>query len=280
MSTVVIGGHGYVGSYLSRYLGADVGDLGWYGSQWCQPRFKPSDYDVIVDLAAYSALRNCDLDPEGAWETNVIRFRTLLEILQPGQTLIYASSASVYKSTGRPSREDDPVHPVRTYDMTKCVDDMLAQLAIAQGKTVIGLRFGTMAGLAPHTRTDLVVNSMTWDAITTGQVRVANADSSRTLLLLPDVAEAISRVISCPHPGIYNLGSIHTTIGHIAEVVAEVTGAEIVPLDDENPYSFRIDSTKFLTTYGNYKRATLPDVIADLADGLPHVHRSRRDILP
>ena len=279
MSTVVIGGHGYVGSYLSRHLRADVLDLGWYGTNATYPG-GAHHYDTVIDLAAYSALRNCDLNPEGAWETNVMRLRNLMEILQPGQTLIYASSASVYKATERPSREDDPVHPVRTYDMTKCVDDMLAQLAIAQGKTVIGLRFGTMAGLAPHTRTDLVVNSMTWDAITTGQVRVANADSLRTLLFLPDMAEAITRVIADPQPGIYNLGSRHVTIGQIAEYVAEATGAEIVRMDDENPYSFRVDSTKFLTTYGNYRTTTLPEVIAELATGLPNVHRSRRDILP
>lgn len=276
---IILGGAGYIGSYLADHFGADVDDPGWYGPahRAASSRFT---HDVIIDLAAYSALRNCDLDPEGAWRVNVERFRHLLTTLRPGQVLVYASSASVYAPGPYPSSEDDPVHPVRMYDLTKVVDDALAQMAIAHGKTVIGLRFGTLAGLSPHTRTDLVVNSMTWDAITDGEVRVANADSRRTLLFLPDLANALENVLSRPQAGVYNLGSTHTTIGEIARDVARQTGAHIIPMEDENPYSFRISSDKFLATFGEYRTADLSTIVADLADGLPTVHRSRRDYLP
>jgi len=276
---LIVGGNGYIGSYLQTVLDADVADLGWYGSQRAVATVTGQDY--VIWLAAHASSWLCEAKPEVAWSNNVGYLRYMLKALKPGQTLIYASSGSVYGSTDHDATEDETgAVPLNHYDLQKQVCDMVAQHAIAEGKTVIGLRFGTLAGISPHTRTDLMVNAMTWDAMTTRCMSVANRDKRRALLFLPDLGNAVQSILAAPVPGIYNLASINTTVGEVADTVAARLDAQQIDVEMSNPFSFGLSCAKFEATYGPYRTTSLEDVIDGLAAGLPTARRSRRDVLP
>ena len=55
-----------------------------------------SKYDFIILLAAHSSVNACIQNPQEAIENNIVNFLKLLTIMSDKQTLIYASSGSVY----------------------------------------------------------------------------------------------------------------------------------------------------------------------------------------
>lgn len=276
---LIVGGNGYIGTALRTVLEADVADAGWYG----QPRQVDSmaRHDWVMWLAAHASVWLCENDPLAAWVNNVAIFRAAVNALRDDQVLIYASTGSVYGSTDGDAVEDMALGaPLTNYDMHKMVVDIVASKAIAEGKQVIGLRFGTLAGFSPHCRTDIMVNSMVWDAITMGCLSVSNRDKRRGLLFLPDLANAVQAILADPVPGIYNLASINTTVGHVADTVADLLEAEQIDSEHVNPFSFGLSCAKFEATYGPFRTTTLDEVVAGLAAGLPTAQRSRRDQLP
>ena len=278
---LVIGGNGYIGSYLKTRFNVDVVDAGWYGSDLGLPWFDFADYDYVILLAAHASTWLCEAEPNGSWVNNVDEFRHLVEILPVGLPLIYASSGSVYGSTSRNAMEiDTPSTPVAQYDLQKLTVDLVAQHATRAGHNLIGLRFGTVNGISPHTRVDLMVNSMVNSALTDGQITVGNRDKRRALLWLPDLAEAIHKILQRPSPGIYNLASTNITVGDIADSVAAHLDVPTVDAEFTNPFSFGLDCSKFIKTFGDYRVAYQHEVIDDLAAGLRTVRTTRRDELP
>lgn len=279
-----INGHrGYIGSYLYKALKASSGtDLCWFANG------DPEDFaehsspaDVIVHLAGYSSEPMCSADPEGAWLVNVDKFRQLVEGLGKDQILIYASSASVYAPNLELATETSPLSSSRPYDCTKIVCDTIAQMHINQGKQIIGLRLGTVAGLSEVQRVDTIVNAMTKSACETSYIRCVDPAVRRTILFLPDLAEAVRRIIANPVPGIFNLGSCNTTVGDIARRVGDVAAAiPLVTTKNSNFYDFHLDSSAFVKSYGEYAFTDMDDIIMDLADNLKHVNQGRRDARP
>lgn len=278
---LVIGGNGYIGSYLKTRLNVDVVDAGWYGSDLGLPWFDFADYDYVVLLAAHASTWLCETEPNGSWVNNVDEFRHLLDMLPVGLPLIYASSGSVYGLTGRNAMEiDTPSTPVAHYDLQKLTIDLIAQHAIRAGHRLVGLRFGTVNGIAPHTRVDLMVNAMVNTALTEGKITVGNRDKRRALLWLPDLAEAIYNIIKRPSPGVYNLASTNITVGDIADAVAAHLDVPTTDAQFTNPFSFGLDCSKFIKTFGDYRITHQHEVIDDLAAGLRTVRTTRRDELP
>ena len=278
---LVIGGNGYIGSYLKTRFNVDVVDAGWYGSDIGLPFFDFADYDFVVMLAAHASTWLCETEPNGSWINNVDEFRHLVNMIPAGLPVIYASSGSVYGSTTRNAMElDTPSGPVAHYDLQKLTIDLIAAHAIRQGHNLIGLRFGTVNGIAPHTRVDLMVNAMVNSAINDGHITVGNHDKRRALLYLPDLAEAIRLILKRPSPGVYNVASTNVAVGEIAQQVADQLGVPIEHAQFSNPFSFGLNCAKFFKTFGDYRTTNTADVIDDLADNLRTVRTTRRDQLP
>lgn len=278
MSTLIIGGNGYIGTALSQYLHADVIDIGWYGSQISLEK-NIEFYDNIILLAGHSSIWMCEKDPEFSWENNVNVFKRLIHKLPKDRLLIYASSASVYGSGNDNASETDPIaSPICHYDMQKQIIDNIASKYIKDGKRVVGLRFGTVNGISDHTRIDLMINSMVNNAINDGQITLANIDKKRALLFLPDLIKAFELIINNDKSGIYNLSSINITVGEVGQRVSDLLNvSSIVDNSIQNPYSFGIDSSSFINTFGNYKNTSIDDIIVNLAANINNVRKTRRD---
>lgn len=192
-----------------------------------------------------------EADRAGAQINNVSNFFNLLEACRPDQKLIYASSASIYSGAGGTAANEEWLGfwPHSLYDVHKKHCDDLALLS-QHRRRVYGLRFGTVSGWSANIRTDVVINRMIKDAVTSGRITLRNPHVHRTLLFIKDLCAALAVMIERDGPsGIYNLGSVSMRMDTVAYVVADFTGAEIRLLPLTASYDFTMCSEKFCRTF-------------------------------
>lgn len=202
--------------------------------------------EVVIHLAGHSSVPSCDLDPLGSLQNNCNDFIQLVKTLYPYTRFIYASSGSVYGSTGNtPAKETDKLKtPIKLYDSEKQLIDHF--MGTYKGE-FYGLRFGTVCGYSPNPRNELMINSMVRDACLKKEVTISSAKNYRAILSLRDLCKAITLLVEKDAaPGFYNLASVNSMIGDIGEEVASLLD---VPLKvneiDSSSYSFCLDTSKF-----------------------------------
>lgn len=297
MNILLIGGNGYVGSLLysqlQHYHNVTSYDLCLFGedlgyskrldlADLCQSDLEM--FDWIVCLAAHSSVPLCKVDPQGALQNNMFNMIQLTQQALPNQKIIYASSTSVYGTTGVLRREDqESWQPHNYYDITKLSWDQYAKQLISYRRPLIGLRFGTICGTSPNTREDLFLNSMTSDSLKSGELWVNNLHSSRSVLTVQDATSAIIHIIesNCFTPGIFNLKSFDTNMEQASLLISQECGSKRVQLeDDATSYNFTVDSSLFQHTYGWTAQGTLRNCVEELRENLARTHLSRRDSWP
>jgi nucleoside-diphosphate-sugar epimerase len=257
MNILLLGGSGYIGSkfyqtHKNKYNITSI-DLNLFQTTDYSKELNyvnvPIDrYDVILCLAGHSSVQMCEYSPQRSWANNVDNFRKLCDNLSD-QKLIYASSASVYGSGSSMSSEDSPINfnPLCHYDLQKITIDIIANKYIKEGKNLIGLRFGTVNGASPHTRRELMINSMVYSALTTCSVNAKNLHIRRAILGINDLMNALQVIVENDiSAGQYNLSSFNTTVGDISHAVAKQCDCElIIHPKDPIAYDFEMTTTKF-----------------------------------
>jgi UDP-glucose 4-epimerase len=275
---LVTGGRGYVGTVLTAHLAARgcavasvdleyFGNFGSAGSRKIDYRDLPADelnsYDAVIHLAGHSSVRMANGDPAAALDNNINGFFALLQKLD-GPKLIYASSASVYSGLGgEPASEEHVSFTVaNVYDFTKHGGDCLAAL---YGKEYYALRFGTVNGVSPNLRTDLIINSMVRSALLKGSVSVFNPQVHRSILVLSDLVRAVETILNGPKaPGIYNLASFSATVGEIAEEIGRILNVPLAYGPNSSTYDFVLDTRKFQRTFDFAFKQTIESVVLEL----------------
>jgi nucleoside-diphosphate-sugar epimerase len=254
MRVLIIGGEGYVGSYLFNHLLKQGIDVQTAGNRLLDynllGRIFLSSFTHIVLLAGHSSVLRCKGPLESPWKNNVRNFKNLVEKTDNRQTIIYASSASVYgdKDT-KPlyTEEDISIDYVNNYDLTKVSLDLLAMKYIGEGRNIIGLRFGTVNGGSPVIRRDLMINSMVYTALFEKHITITNKHIKRPILSVRDLSRAVETMIkSKAASNIFNLASFNSTVESIANIVSDYTKVDITDNGDvPGAYNFAIDNTKF-----------------------------------
>jgi nucleoside-diphosphate-sugar epimerase len=286
---LVIGGNGYVGSKISKVLSDDhnvkVLDLCWFNTS--DPDTIVSDFDSmeklfyaefdsIILLAGHSSVKMCEGDLHHPYNNNVKNFINLLSKLSPEQKVIYASSSSVYGNAGE-KKVNEEYHdfvPHNHYDITKHVIDLYAPKFDVQ---YYGLRFGTVNGFSPNARKDVMINSMVYNALTDGEIKLFIKDIMRPILGIDDLCRAIQVIINTDEDkrGIYNLASFNKTAEEIAYGVSSVINVPVKEYESDpfsiknskletKSYNFSIDSTKFCESF-NFK---FLDTIESITHGI------------
>lgn len=274
MKVLVIGGEGYIGSYLTAHLSSLSIDVEAVGN-------KRTDYNLlgniflqqfshIVLLAGHSSVLRCAGPLSSPWKNNVRNFKNLIDKTTNNQTILYASSASVYGDTDtkRLYTEDDfSIEYVNNYDLTKVSLDLLAAKYINEGRRIIGFRFGTVNGPSTVIRRDLMINSMVYSAINEGCITISNKHIKRPILSTRDLVRAMTLAIQNNiSSNIFNLASFNSTVASIAAAVGEITKTEIIDRGIiGGAYNFAIDTTKFKAlnkfTYEDNLHSVIEDVV-------------------
>jgi nucleoside-diphosphate-sugar epimerase len=280
MHILILGGKGYIGSRLEQRLGKlhEVESLDWENRNLNQ---NFNSYDVIINLAAHSSVALCDAFPDLAQENNVVRLNKLIRSLNSKTFLIHISSGSVYGNCPGQADEDFGLQAaLNVYDRTKIDGDNLVLKAITEGKRIISLRFGTVCGISPNTRVDLVLNAMVLRAIEHKEILVFGGNTRRGILFLDDLCEAMERIVELQPCGIFNLSSLNTTVDKLASSVALRLDVKIIRTEEglNSLYDFELNPTKLLSKIGNFRVSSLIETIDSLKEGLPGAKISRANL--
>ena len=286
---LVIGGKGYIGSKISKDLSNEhdvhIMDLCWFDEPESNTIVSDfgmmdksfySQFDSVILLAGHSSVKMCEGNINYPYDNNVRNFINLFSNLSSNQQVIYASSSSVYGNAGE-NKVDENYHdfiPHNHYDITKHVIDLYAPKFDVQ---YYGLRFGTVNGFSNNMRKDVMINSMVYNALTDGEIKLYIKDIMRPILGINDLSRAIQEIVNCSKDkrGIYNLASFNKTAEEIAYGVSSVVNVPVKeyisdPFSIKNSkletksYNFSIDSTKFCESF-NFK---FTDTIETITEGI------------
>ena len=124
MKILVTGHKGFIGSHVFNHLktiGHQVSGIDFPDDI---VDFKGGDYDVIIHLAAFAALRDSFENPDIFWENNVVKSIPIFEFCKKKDVrLLYASSAGAHSWWHNP------------YGITKKVNEIQAP------PNSVGMRF-------------------------------------------------------------------------------------------------------------------------------------------
>ena len=286
---LLLGGNGYIGNRLYKDHCNDytiiVVDDCWFDNPTVSTlkfdfnELKESfinTFDVVILLAAHSSVKMCEGPLLGAYDNNIRNFVKLASKLKPHQKFIYASSSSVYGNAGELVVDEsyNGFIPHNHYDITKHVIDLYAPKFNTQ---YYGLRFGTVCGYSPIVRNDVMINSMVYNAITDGEIKLYIKDILRPILGISDLSRAIKTIIDTEedHRGIYNLASFNSTSGDIAYGVSKITGVGVTEYETDptnitnaklqtKSYNFSINCDKFKNTFNFEFKETIESIAQEL----------------
>lgn len=290
---LIIGGNGYIGSRiiydLHNIYDIHSVDICWFNNP--DNHIEVRDYkqlskqeilkyNAIILLAGHSSVKMCDGPVLASWVNNVNNFINLVSKLDKSQTLIYASSGSVYGSANVSSMEDVPLQfkPINNYDLTKYSLDVQAEKFIRDGYKIIGLRFGTVNGWSPNIRDELMINSMTKKSLYDGNITINNKTITRPILGITDISRAVKTIVDNPIAGIYNLASFADTVENISGNVSKLLNAKVQEtINISGAYDFIMDTNKFRNTYNFEFTQTVESIVNEIVDKFEKANFSNRN---
>jgi len=259
---LVTGGAGYIGSLLVQELLAmgetvRVVDTLWFGNPFgrhagleliegdvgdCKNEWLDG-IDGVIHLAGLSNDPTADFAPRVSVESNVMATRRLAAMVSDRAKaerrplrFLFASTCSVYYSSVAPAdlnielmTEELPVAPTANYSKTKRLAEIELLRDAEQNPWFcpVIIRKGTIFGMAPRMRFDLVVNTFTLCAWRRRVVTVhGHGEAWRPLLHIRDAVDAyvylLSAAVETVRGKTFNLVHKNYRILELAHWVAEV----------------------------------------------------------
>lgn len=300
---LVIGGAGYIGSVLCRTLlkrgySVRVLDSLLYGRESVaeldgNPQFEllegdsrdvsavfraMLDMDAVVHLGELVGDPACALDEKLTLEVNLAATRMVAEAAQGYgiKRFVYASSCSVYGASTDTLDERSELSPVSLYARAKigCERTLLALNGVDFHPVI--LRLGTVYGLSPRPRFDLVINLLTAKAVCDGEITIFGGSQWRPFVHVEDVAQAIMRSLEAPissvKGGIFNVGSDkqNYTISQVGELIQRlVPQARLLNQgNDTDRRDYRVSFVKIRRELGFEPHHMVEDGVREIAAAL------------
>ena len=284
MVILVTGGAGFIGSVLIRNLlsqGHRVKclDRFFFGKESLKDiegetnaklveadtrSFNPSllnDVSVVVDLAAIGQPDPQQLiDRALFYDINYLGPArvAVLSKMRGVERYVFASTCSTYGFQKEIVDENSEPNPVDIYASTKAlVEGNLFQICNGDF-SVTSLRFGTLYGLSPKMRFDLVANTMTLSLFRDNKIMIGgDGKQCRPVVHVEDVANAIIKAIESEKEAvsgeIFNVGSNEQnyTMLELANLVGSVVPCyETEFFGEVDKRSYRVNFNKIAETLG------------------------------
>jgi len=284
MKVGIIGSEGYIGSYLKEQLlslnyqiyTCDIKSSSYINHFQEKGRyFNTTNLDVVIYLGGLTGRLACEnKDWNKVLDENINDLIVLGKNMNKKQLLIYASTAGILEgSYNNPANENFKVneqlldqYTLSMYKREQCLKYL--------NTNTIGLRFGTVIGISPCQRFDLVHIAMIKSAFINGKIKVQYPKCNRSILWLSDLKNSILQILNSTIYGhyIYNLSSFNTTIEDIAKSISKHTNIlyEIDKTSEHN-IGFSLNCSKFIKDF-NFKFIGTQDIIIkELKENISHI---------
>jgi dTDP-4-dehydrorhamnose reductase len=189
----------------------------------------------VVHTAAMTDVDRCEIERMQAWEVNVEGTRNVATACaQMGAWMVHLSTDYVFDGSAGPYGEDDPVHPLNYYGITKWESEKVIQACLADAVTV---RTMVLYGWGIDTR----LNFVTWviQKLSEGQTMSVVTDQWGNPTYADDLAQALvdlleRRVSGCLHYAGWDYWTRHEMaleiarqMGVNADLLCSITTAEL-----------------------------------------------------
>ena len=305
MKFLITGGAGYIGSVAVAHLLAEghsitVYDRLIYGGESLlahashdrfslvvgdvrdTPRLAAAmaGADAVVHLAAIVGEPACSVDDEASWSINVDGTASALEAASRAGIgrFLFVSTCSNYGLANADviADEDAPLQPLSRYAEAKVACERVALSSPHRGATV--LRFGTICGISPRMRFDLLVSEMARSAVTGETILLYTPDAWRPFLHVRDAARAIAAWAGAPSErvagAVYNVVSENYRKRDLAQLVTKHFPHTPIQITDRAPdrRDYRVSGQRFEEALGFRASKTVEDAFLETAravsDGL------------
>jgi|SRR3989344_174421 len=162
--------------------------------------------DCVIHLAALSNDPTAEFNPKANHEINFLATKRLAAFAKRAgvKKFIFASSCSVYYTTSKSMRgklfdESSKVSPKAPYSNSKWLSENALLSMKSPTFSPVILRAGTVYGFSPRMRFDLVVNTMTKDALSKKSIIVtAKGMQWRPIVDIDDLSRAYILTVESP----------------------------------------------------------------------------------
>jgi len=233
--------------------------------------------DAVIHLAGIVGEEACNVSPRFSWSVNHDAIPTLVHTVEDSgvSRLVLVSTCSNYGVAGTNLEvdEDAPLKPLSAYARAKVAAEQLA-LAAKRVPTVSVLRLGTVCGVSPRMRFDLLVNAIARDAVLDREIEIYAPKAWRPFLHIDDAAEALRQVLtadaSAVHRCVFNVvGENHQKAGllEIARRLFPNLRAKVVDRDPD-VRDYRVSGERFVKALGLRPSRTVADAFREVADAV------------
>jgi nucleoside-diphosphate-sugar epimerase len=215
--------------------------------------------DAVVDLAAIVGDPACEENRPLACEINRAATRMLADVARGygARRFLFASTCSVYGASDFLMDEHSRLAPLSTYAQTKIDSERILLDSAAPDFHPTVLRLGTLFGLSPRMRFDLVVNLLVMLAATQGKVKIFNGHQWRPFVHVRDAARALVTALEAAPEAvsgeIFNVGDdrLNCQLAEVGRAVARLVPAVAVErVDNTDARNYRVSFEKIRTRLG------------------------------
>ncbi|PSQ03767.1 nucleoside-diphosphate sugar epimerase [Halobacteriales archaeon QS_4_69_31] len=259
---LVTGGAGFIGSNLANSLAADNDVVALDDCYLGTPENLadgvtfvdgsvldddlPTDVDVVFHIAALSSYAMHEDDPARGARVNVEGFvNTVDQARQDGcDTVVYASTSSIYGDRTEPSPEDMDVTVNTGYEASKMARETYAEYFHNHyGLSLAGMRFfsvyqGMKEGAEGHKGEYANLIAQFADDIANGRPPEIWGDGTQTrdFTHVDDIVRGLELAADHELDGIYNLGTGEQySLNHLVDALNEELGTDVEPVYEDNP---------------------------------------------
>lgn len=238
--------------------------------------------EIVVHMAELSNDPLGEINSDLTKEINVMGTQKLLKVCEKSNVkkFVYMSSCSVYGDSGDLyASEESPVNPLTNYAKAKIKNEKLL-LENEYNFQIKILRNATAFGYSKNTRSDLVINDLTLNAVGLNKINVlSDGTPRRPFVHIGDISRFIDYLITYDSSQklLINVGSknFNYTVKNIAEIISDITKVQAVSfgVSDGDSRSYFVDFSKLEKLFPNF------EFIYDIKIGVKELMNNYDDII-